>query len=79
MDNFKYLGSISIEVSKFKVLIRVAQETATFSKLKIIGGTEHLHLHLKHDVDTQLIFLHLCLQELDPSSRSKRLRRYGIK
>ena len=60
VDNFKYLGSISIEVSKLKVLIRVAQETATLFKLKIIGGTEHLHLHLKHDVDTHLIFLYAC-------------------
>ena len=47
VNNFKYLGSISNKVSKFKVLIRVSQETATLSKLKIIGGAEHLHLLLK--------------------------------
>ena len=67
VDNSRHLGPITNEVSTFKILIRVAQETAPLTKLKRIWKHRTLRLLLKHDADAHIIFLPLCLQELDPN------------
>ena len=64
MENFKYLGTIiSNEGSKPEILSRIAQTTATFSRLKIIWRDKNISLASKVKLMWTLIlfiFLYAC-------------------
>ena len=68
VENFKYLGAIiSNEGSKPKILSRITQTTSVLSWLKIIWGDKNILLASK----VRLIYLPLCLWELDLDSRNQ--------
>ena len=64
VENFKYLGAIiSNERSKLEILSRIAQTTATLSKLKIIWKDKNISLASKVKLMRTLIlsaFLYAC-------------------
>ena len=72
MENFKYLGAIiSNEGSKPEILSRIAQTTAALSRLKIIWRDKNISLASKVKLMWTLIYLSLCLWELDLDSRNR--------
>ena len=72
VENFKYLGAIiSNEGSKPEILSRIAQTTAALSRLKIIWRDKNISLASKVKLMRTLIYLSLCLWELDLNSRNR--------
>ena len=75
MENFNYLGAIiSNEGSKPEILSRIAQTTAALSRLKIIWRDKNTSLASKVKLMRTLIYLPLCLWELDLDSRNREMR-----
>ena len=74
VENFKYLGAIiSNEGSKPEILSRIAQKTATLSRLKIIWRDKNIALASKVKLMRTLIlstFLYAC-ESLDLDSRTR--------
>ena len=71
MENFKYLGAIiSNEGSKPVILSRIGQITSALSRLKIIWRDKNISLASKV-ADVHLIYIPLCLWELDLDSRNR--------
>ena len=72
VENFKYLRAIiSNEGSKTEILSRIAQTTAALSRLKIIWRDKNTSLASKVKLMWTLIYLPLCLWELDLDSRNR--------
>ena len=73
VENFKYLGTIiSNEGSKPEILSRIARTTAALSRLKIIWRDKNISLASKVKLmRTLIIYLPLCLGELDIDSRNR--------
>ena len=73
VENFKYLGAIiSNEGSKPEILSRIAQTTASLSRLKVIWRDKNISLASKVKLMPTLIlstFLHAC--DLDSRNREK--------